>query len=137
MSVILPGRDCRDALNELNPIELVDETDAKAERLEKLAAFQLQMILHAFRCMIVWPLAFTRSADSRCAVPAARRLVYSTCSIYAEEDERVVMKALTANQGWRLAPMDSVLPSWQRRGRVEEMGGDQSGPLSKEHRVES
>lgn len=27
-----------------------DETDAKAERLEKLAAFQLQMILHAYKC---------------------------------------------------------------------------------------
>jgi putative methyltransferase len=27
-----------------------DETDAKAERLEKLAFFQLQMILHAFKC---------------------------------------------------------------------------------------
>lgn len=30
--------------------DAVDEADAKAERLEKLAGFQLQMILHAFKC---------------------------------------------------------------------------------------
>jgi ABC-type branched-subunit amino acid transport system ATPase component len=30
--------------------ETQDETDAKAERLEKLASFQLQMIQHAFKC---------------------------------------------------------------------------------------
>lgn len=33
----------------LMPVEQ-EEADGKAERLEKLAAFQLQMILHAFKC---------------------------------------------------------------------------------------
>ncbi|OCF37937.1 nuclear protein [Kwoniella heveanensis BCC8398] len=90
--------------------DVVEETDAKAERLEKLAAFQLQMIQHAFK--------FT----------AAKRIVYSTCSIHAEEDERVVLSALKSGiakeRGWALAPRDSVIPSWERRGRPEEMGGD-------------
>ncbi|KAL1407370.1 hypothetical protein Q8F55_006792 [Vanrija albida] len=81
------------------------EDDEQAERLEKLAAFQLQMIQHAFR------------------FPAAQRVVYSTCSIHAEEDERVVAKALASGKGqWRLAPRASVLPKWERRGLVDELG---------------
>jgi len=31
-------------------LDAVDEADAKAERLEKLAGFQLHMILHALKC---------------------------------------------------------------------------------------
>lgn len=93
-----------------NEAEVEAETDAKNERLEKLAAFQLQMILHAFK------------------FPKATRLVYSTCSVHAEEDERVIMKALgspTAKAtGWTLAPRSAVLPAWPRRGRPEEMGED-------------
>ncbi|WVR00007.1 hypothetical protein IAU59_007149 [Kwoniella sp. CBS 9459] len=89
----------------------VEETDAKAERLEKLAAFQLQMIQHAFK------------------FSAAKRIVYSTCSIHAEEDERVVLSALKSGvakeRGWAFAPRGSVIPTWERRGRPEEMGGDQ------------
>lgn len=49
--------------------------------------------------------------------------MYSTCSIHAEEDERVVAAALKAGKGkWRLAPRSSVLPTWERRGLVEELG---------------
>ncbi|WVF72809.1 hypothetical protein IAT40_007627 [Kwoniella sp. CBS 6097] len=90
----------------------VEETDAKAERLEKLAAFQLQMIQHAFK------------------FSAAKRIVYSTCSIHAEEDERVVLSALKSGiakqRGWALAPRENVIPTWQRRGRPEEMAGDEN-----------
>ena len=88
--------------------DVVNESDAKAERLEKLSAFQLQMILHAFK------------------FPMAKRIVYSTCSIHEEEDERVIMKALESNRQWKLAPRTEVLASWERRGRPEEMGGDKS-----------
>ncbi|KAK8854799.1 hypothetical protein IAR55_003538 [Kwoniella newhampshirensis] len=88
-----------------------EESDSKAERLEKLAAFQLQMILHAFE------------------FASAKRIVYSTCSIHPEEDERVVMSALKSpvakERGWGLAPRNSVLSSWERRGRPEELGGDE------------
>lgn len=50
-------------------------------------------------------------------------MVYSTCSIHAEEDERVVAAALKAGKGaWRLAPRSSVLPTWERRGLPEELG---------------
>ncbi|WVQ74949.1 hypothetical protein IAR50_004557 [Cryptococcus sp. DSM 104548] len=87
-----------------------EESDSKNERLEKLAGFQLQMILHAFK------------------FPSATRIVYSTCSIHAEEDERVVMSALQSGiakeRGWGLAKRAGVIPSWERRGRPEETGGN-------------
>lgn len=35
---------------ELRDLPASEETDVKTERLEKLASFQLQMILHAFKC---------------------------------------------------------------------------------------
>ncbi|WWC71579.1 uncharacterized protein I206_105537 [Kwoniella pini CBS 10737] len=89
----------------------VEESDLKTERLEKLASFQLQMILHAFK------------------FPSAKRIVYSTCSIHAEEDERVVYSALQSkiakDKGWKLAPREQVIPTWERRGRPEELGGDE------------
>ncbi|EIW67267.1 hypothetical protein TREMEDRAFT_72198 [Tremella mesenterica DSM 1558] len=89
----------------------VDES-GQAERLDKLAAFQLQMILHAFQ------------------FPAARRIVYSTCSIHAEEDEQVARAALQSSDaqaaGWKLAPRAEVLPAWSRRGRAEELGGEET-----------
>ena len=47
---------CKYPLTELSMTALIaldanDEIDAKAERLDKLSAFQLQMLQHAFKCM--------------------------------------------------------------------------------------
>ena len=41
------------------------------------------------------------------------RVVYSTCSVHAEENEAVVAAALAAAPRWRLA---TALPAWPRRG---------------------
>ncbi|KAJ9114385.1 hypothetical protein QFC20_001528 [Naganishia adeliensis] len=86
--------------------------DVKAERLDKLASFQLQMIRHAMK------------------FPAAKRIVYSTCSVHKEEDEEVVMNALGSSEardfGWVLAPRAVVLPTWERRGLPEHMNQDQT-----------
>ncbi|ORX38495.1 S-adenosyl-L-methionine-dependent methyltransferase [Kockovaella imperatae] len=90
--------------------ETDEADDAKNERLEKLASFQLQMILHAFK------------------FPSVKRIVYSTCSIHPEEDEQVVQRALSSplarKNSWILAQRSSVLPSWPRRGREEHFNGD-------------
>lgn len=77
------------------------------------------MIQHAFKCE-------SHNRLSRLTpVPNVKRIVYSTCSIHAEEDERVVARALKSGGGkWRLASRSSVLPSWERRGRKEELGAD-------------
>ena len=69
-------------------------------RVRELATCQLRLLTHAMRFV---------------HVPA---VVYSTCSVRDEENERVVAAALGATAGWRLHP---ALPEWPRRGR--ECGG--------------
>lgn len=75
------------------------------ERLEALAAFQLKIILHAFR------------------FANASKIAYSTCSIHPQENEHVVMKALQSpmalKRGWRIMQPEeqpSGLQSWPIRG---------------------
>ncbi|KAK4189582.1 S-adenosyl-L-methionine-dependent methyltransferase [Podospora australis] len=74
-------------------------------RIEALAAFQLLIILHAF------------------AFPAAKRVTYSTCSIYAGENEHVVLKALSSpiakQRGWRILRREEQvrgMHEWEVRG---------------------
>ncbi|KAI0292127.1 S-adenosyl-L-methionine-dependent methyltransferase [Russula brevipes] len=85
------------------PTEAESSSVALAERLTKLAAFQLQMLRHAMR------------------FPGAEKIVYSTCSIYPEENEQVVAAALRSPEatagGFKLAPRALVLPAWSRRGQ--------------------
>ncbi|SGY81870.1 BQ5605_C009g05531 [Microbotryum silenes-dioicae] len=84
----------------------------QATRIRALSNFQLTILSHAMR------------------FSGARRVVYSTCSVWAQEDEGVVMRLLAKKEfqdkGWRLATRDEVIPTWERRGRVEECGGDQN-----------
>jgi putative methyltransferase len=59
-------------------------------------------------------------------VPAVGRIVYSTCSVHAIENEHVVRDALKSpesqNGRFHLAPRSEVLPSWPRRGLECELG---------------
>ncbi|KAI0087310.1 S-adenosyl-L-methionine-dependent methyltransferase [Irpex rosettiformis] len=84
-----------------------ESLEDEEERLHKLASFQLMMIRHAMK------------------FPAVKRIVYSTCSVHAIENENVVKEALKTeecNAGpFRLAPRNMVLPTWPRRGLPEEM----------------
>ncbi|KAJ1916358.1 hypothetical protein IWQ60_008128 [Tieghemiomyces parasiticus] len=70
----------------------------QAARLAGLAAFQVQMLTHAM------------------SFPRVKRIVYSTCSIHAIENEAVVARCLAINPGFRLAPRARSLPTWPRRG---------------------
>lgn len=85
--------------------EKMVEDDVK-DRLNKLASFQFQVVKHAM------------------SLPNAKKIVYSTCSVHAEENERVVIDLLLDKKvqqwGWRVASRDKVIPSWPRRGKVEE-----------------
>lgn len=59
------------------------------------------------------------------AVPRVQRIVYSTCSTHAAENERVVCEALKSEEAGRhnfkLAPSKEVLPNWHRRGLPNEL----------------
>ena len=101
------------------------QEDEGQERLAKLASFQLLMIRHAMKCAsLIIVSAVTRL--TRSTVPSAKRIAYSTCSVHAIENERVVRQALEAPEAlegrYKLAPREQVLPTWNRRGLNEEMG---------------
>ncbi|KAI1739851.1 S-adenosyl-L-methionine-dependent methyltransferase [Xylaria scruposa] len=83
-------------------------------RLEALSSFQLTLLLHAF------------------TFPAAQRVTYSTCSIHAEENEQVVLKALQSEvavrRGWRIMRRDQQVQGmrgWPVRGSLEASDGDE------------
>ncbi|KAL8907245.1 MAG: hypothetical protein Q9171_005932 [Xanthocarpia ochracea] len=85
-----------------------DGDDRLQERLMALSAFQLQLLLHAFR------------------FPNARRISYSTCSIHATENEHVVLAALQSGEakqyGWRLLTRNeqiSGMRTWPLRGDIQ------------------
>eukprot|EP00889_Picochlorum_renovo_P002693 jgi/Picre1/29723/NNA_005106.t1 len=69
------------------------------ERVLSLKQFQISVIQHAM------------------SFPNVKKIVYSTCSIYYEENERVVAHVLefAKEHGFHVA---KVLPSWPRRGLV-------------------
>lgn len=87
---------------------------ALESRIQALASFQLSIILHAF------------------SFPAARRVTYSTCSIYPGENEGVVMKALESNvakrRGWKVLKREEQvrgMREWDVRGWKDECGGSE------------
>ncbi|KAH6687445.1 S-adenosyl-L-methionine-dependent methyltransferase [Plectosphaerella plurivora] len=77
-------------------------------RLHALAGFQLTLLQHAM------------------TFPSARRITYSTCSVHAEENEHVVLRALVSDvarrRGWRVLPRAaqvSGMREWPVRGVPE------------------
>ncbi|KAG8165696.1 hypothetical protein KVR01_004248 [Diaporthe batatas] len=95
-----------------NTTVVSSEKDLEA-RLEALSSFQLTLLLHAF------------------SFPAARKITYSTCSVHAEENEQVVLKALQSDigkrRGWRVMPREaqvSGMQAWPVRGQIEACNGD-------------
>ncbi|RYP06240.1 hypothetical protein DL764_003254 [Monosporascus ibericus] len=82
-------------------------------RLEALSSFQLKLLLHALE------------------FPAATKVTYSTCSVHAEENEQVVLRALQSEvgrrRGWRILKRDEQvrgLREWPVRGTVDASNGD-------------
>jgi len=77
--------------------------ETEASRLESLAEFQLSVINHAMK------------------FPGVKKVVYSTCSIHAQENEEVVTAALKENPGFHLT---EALPKWPRRGLPHFSGAE-------------
>ncbi|KAG9560797.1 S-adenosyl-L-methionine-dependent methyltransferase, partial [Aureobasidium melanogenum] len=99
-----------DELSEETPqaAELENDEEKLKTRLNNLAGFQLKIVLHAF------------------AFPAATKVTYSTCSIHAEENENVVVRALASKiakeRGWKLMKREDQVDGmkrWARRGDPE------------------
>lgn len=95
-----------------NTTVATSEKDLQA-RLEALSSFQLTLLLHAFN------------------FPAAHKITYSTCSVHAEENEQVVLKALQSEvaqrRGWHVLSRDaqvSGMKAWPVRGQTEACDGD-------------
>ncbi|TDZ65011.1 25S rRNA (cytosine-C(5))-methyltransferase rcm1 [Colletotrichum trifolii] len=95
-----------------NAVEIQSEQELQ-KRLNSLAGFQLTLLLHAMK------------------FPSARKITYSTCSIHAEENEGVVMKALESKaakeRGWKVLLREkqvSGMRDWPVRGLPEACGGD-------------
>lgn len=85
-----------------------DESDLSS-RLRNLATFQARLLKHA--------LSFS----------SVERVVYSTCSHHAEEDEHVVATVLNETKGWRVlrrAEQPEGLRQWHRRGVREECANE-------------
>jgi putative methyltransferase len=79
------------------------EPDQHRNRLEKLAAFQITILRHAL----------TR-------FPNVKRVVYSTCSVYPEENEDVVRQVLETCTQFKLVPaVELVKNKWENFGSSE------------------
>ncbi|CAG8481154.1 10690_t:CDS:2 [Cetraspora pellucida] len=77
------------------------------ERLENLSEFQEKIILHAFK------------------FPLVQKIIYSTCSVYAEENEHVIKRVLDQTDLFVLANKNDIMPSWPRRGISSEINNDE------------
>jgi putative methyltransferase len=88
------------------------EESTHDKRLQGLSSFQSAML------------------DRAMHFPGLRKLVYSTCSIHHEENEDVVMKALSSEvaeeRGWKLAERSEVIPDWKERGLIEHCKNDKT-----------
>ncbi|CAG8503317.1 11663_t:CDS:2, partial [Acaulospora colombiana] len=58
-------------------------------------------------------------------IPSVKKIVYSTCSVYAQENEHVVKRALEQTNIFELADKKDVMPSWPRRGIASEMSDNE------------
>ena len=99
----------------VNEADDVDNSTSASlqERLKSLASFQLRIIQHAMQ------------------FSSARRITYSTCSIHAEENEHVVLRALAApvakEREWRIQKRDEQpagMKAWDVRGVPGHCQGD-------------
>ena len=95
------------------PITTADDQEALKTRLQSLSSFQTKLLLHAFR------------------FPQSRKVTYSTCSLYAEENELVVLAALASpiakENRWRILLRDEQVDGmkrWEIRGDVTACDGD-------------
>jgi putative methyltransferase len=97
-----------DEMQEEEPETAATDDDSLAKRLVALSDFQLRLLEYAM------------------TFPAAARITYSTCSIHKEENEVVIVRALSSEAvqaaGWRIMKRNEQVDGMQRwhlRGDVK------------------
>ena len=107
-SEIIPASTLTLEALEETPVSEKEPLERLSARLEALSTFQLNLLLHAFE------------------FPKARKITYSTCSIYAQENEHVVMIALNSpiarRRGWHILQRNeqvSGMKAWGIRGDLK------------------
>jgi putative methyltransferase len=78
------------------------DEDEVASRMEHLSNFQVTALKHAM------------------TFPSVQHIVYSTCSIHAQENENVVEQAVNANRDDWTIVAPQCLATWKRRGVATE-----------------
>ena len=80
--------------------QTLDKHEKDQSRIDSLANFQFKTVSTAME------------------IPTVERIVYSTCSIYLEENETTVQKILNAHEGWRLMDCHKTekLAGWAGKG---------------------
>ncbi|KAK5166655.1 uncharacterized protein LTR77_008199 [Saxophila tyrrhenica] len=103
-----PDAPLEDSNAEESVPELEQDVQKLQTRLKSLSDFQLRIIEHAMSFPVAW------------------RITYSTCSVYDEENEHVVVRALMSDvaieRGWRVMRREEQvdgLKKWHIRGRPE------------------
>lgn len=81
----------------------LDPDEKSPERLKKLAGLQIKMLSYAMS-----------------AFPGVKRIAYSTCSLYEEENEQVVRRCLDLNPEFKLlSGKKSLRNKWRNVGNQE------------------
>lgn len=81
----------------------LDPDEKSPERLKKLAGLQIKMLSYAMS-----------------AFPCVKRIAYSTCSLYEEENEQVVRRCLDLNPEFKLlSGKKSLRNKWRNVGNQE------------------
>jgi putative methyltransferase len=101
---------------EETPLPDGDSEDNLRTRLTALSTFQTKLLQHAFR------------------FPSARKVTYSTCSVYDAENEQVVLAALGSavarDRGWKMLPRErqvAGMKAWDVRGNAGACGEGAAG----------
>lgn len=101
---------------------LLNTSGFTSARKEKLAKFQKQILLHALSCRVKINILCIILIYFFFLVKDAKRVVYSTCSLFEEENEQVVEAVLDiVGDEWEI---HKVLPNWKHRGLTKYKVGD-------------
>lgn len=100
----------------------IETTTDQSTAVRAAAAVAAPAVPEAERKRVAGLVSFqTRALQHALSFPSAVRVVYSTCSVYQEENEAVVSAVLPAAEAAGFSLMHA-LPQWPRRGTVGSYG---------------